>query len=230
MKLLLAALLLLAAPARALSVPEWLWLGPTLAAGALIPFIPLAQTTDMEKVGFQDGPHTSDEGYANGAKPWALALRGSRQWLESGRGDAYHASARLNTAGRLGGSFDWSSLPDRSAGNLKGPDFYRAHVLGNVSESPLQVVGWGVGLAHWRGDRRLWGGSVEADVEWFPAKPVIVHGRWQMAVMHDRAAYHDLSASAGLAWGRFGLSGGWRAFVKPGRDASGPEVLLRVWL
>jgi len=154
-------------------------------------------------------------------KAAAVQLHGGLQ-LDNGPRTVPRAGARFTTPRRIGGSFDYASFERR--------DYWAAHVTANTSEDPGELGTWGLGLARLSGQDERWGGSLELAWDGFNNEPWGAHARYQAGVLTDKRFYHDLSAHVGFVKGRLGVSAGWRAWLTPVRNSTGPELMLRVWL
>lgn len=148
-------------------------------------------------------------------------LHGGLQ-LDNGPRTVPRAGGRFMTKRRLGASLDWAGFERH--------DWTAAHVTADTTEEENQSAQWGLGVARLSGRDDRWGGSLELAWEGRPRERVTAQARYQLGVLTDKRLYHDLSAHVGVSWRRVGLSAGYRAWLTPLRNSSGPEALLRLWL
>jgi hypothetical protein len=209
---------------------QYALLAPSALLGLAVVFFPYLAADTLEPVGFDPYPYGGgSEQYTAGPRSWAVSMHGGGQYTE-GQRTSLRGGGRFTTAGRLGADFEWTGFDEGALGDPGKTEYYAGHFLANVSEEANQISEWGVGVARITGRDDRWGGSLGLRWEAFNQEPWTLHGRYQLGVLTDQRAYHDLSFHIGLVWTRLGLSAGYRAFLNPRANSYGPEALLRLWL
>ena len=198
--------------------------GGQLALAAVL--MPLAYAYALPHYGFGAFPYVPG-GYGRGERAAGFEATTSYQAASGGRGAA-HGLARVRGENRLGWDAAFSFYqrgllrPERRAALVS------AHITSNYLQEAESFVELGVGGATYQDPSALWGPSLEASWELFPRRPYSFGLRVQSAVMRGQG-YHTLSAVAGVGWRWLGLQAGWRVFLDPRKNVTGPELALSSW-
>ncbi len=192
------------------------------------PLIPYCIAHGLDNYGFtrfpyQEGPKV----YGNGERARAFTASVSRQFGRRGRG-ATHASARYRNEERLGLDLAASNYDGGTFGNDKRAGHYALHATANYLQADRALLEFGMGAAVIQDPGASWGPSGNLGLELFPLKPLTASILYQADLL-DGIGHHSLSGGAGFSWRGFGVTAGYRALLRPGRDAYGPELSLRVW-
>lgn len=178
--------------------------------------LPFAYAYALPHKGFERYPYEAGGGYGQGEREMAVAFSGSAQSLGAGR-TAGRSELRVRGDNRLGWRAEGSWLPDGSR--------YTGQILANYLQSGRSLLELGLGVSTFRSRT---GFSAELAFEAFPGKPWTASAAYGLT-WFGRDPWHELSVAASAAWGRAALSVGYRAWLRPGEDASGPEAALRFW-
>lgn len=188
--------------------------------------LPLAFAFAMPHGGYTRYPYQNHEGYADGDREVAAEFRAGRQNLA--RGQAQHAHLRVRGGNRLGWDLGLASYDPHVFRPEGRTNFWSGHITANYYQSRRALFEAGYGIASYQDPRPQTGFSLELALALFPRRPWTVSLRYQGAWLHSQD-YHDLSADAGWTWRWFGLSLGFRSFLTPRLDRSGPEATAVFW-
>ncbi len=121
-----------------------------------------------------------------------------------------------------------STFEEGSFHNQKRAGHYSLHATANYLQMDRALLEFGMGAAVIQDPGSSWGPSWDLGLELFPANPLTLAFRYQADLL-DEIGMHTLSAGAAVTYHGFGLGAGYRALLRPGPDAHGPELTLRAW-
>ena len=142
--------------------------------------------------------------------------------------DGYGLNLDFRSSHRYGVIYDYIHYAESNTQNTPTLDFYSLYFFITPSESNNVIFDMGLGGIVLSGNDQYLGPSLTLNWTLFPIKPILIKTHASFGGLNWKPIW-DLGGEAGIMIGQIEVYLGYRSFVGPVSDLSGPLGGLRFW-